>query len=208
MRRSKVVPAAAVLAAAGLGVLSAAPAVALADAEDFHLVAQTVGVDTDAQTATFTLTFNRVPDFTAAAGGGGQPNAFQYEIDADTHSFDDPLDFDDLDTVIRGAEIHQGEGLPVRDRDGDGGPNSGGWGPVRALLPFELDDQTLTFTTGLSTIGDEGDGRFRYRLITIDDGALTSDTQGAVIPLPAPVWAGIVMLSALGAARALRQVRR
>jgi hypothetical protein len=208
MRRPKVVPAAAAViaatAAAGFGVLST-PHLTLADTEDFTLDWQTVSVDDASQTATFTLSFNRVPDFSAPPGGS-QPDAFLYEIDADASTFNDALDFDDIDTVIRGAEIHKGEGIPVRDRDGDGGPDAGGWGPVRALLPFDLDGQTLTFTTGLSDIGDD-DSRFRYRLITIDGGALTGETQGAVIPLPTALWGGVVMLSALGAARVLRKAQ-
>jgi hypothetical protein len=92
----------------------------------------------------------------------------------------------------------------VRERDGDGGAQAGGWGPVRALLPFELDGRTLTFSTGLSAIGDD-DGKFRYRVFTTHQGAITSQAIGAVIPLPTAVWAGATMLGAIAAARKIRR---
>ena len=41
-----------------------------------------------------------------------------------------------VDAVIRGGEIWEGRGIPVREPEGFGGDNSGGWGPVTALLPF------------------------------------------------------------------------
>ena len=113
-----------------------------------------------------------------------------------------------IDTIIRGAEIRSGVGaMPIRDRDGEGGPGSGGWGPIRAMLPFELDDRTFTFTAPLSAIGDD-DGRFRYRLISLQDGSLTGEAWSAAVPLPAGVWSGVIMLSALAAARVLRSIRR
>jgi hypothetical protein len=204
MRRSIYLPA---LLAAGVGTLSI-PSLAHADTEDFHLIWQSVDVNRQDDTATFTLNFSHEPVFFAADGAAEQLHAFQLEIDADINSADAPLGFDDVDTVIRGAEIYRGDGIPVRDRDGAGGEGSGGWGPVRALLPFELDNNTLTFTftTGLKAIGDD-DGRFRYRLITTDAGTLTSTTQAAIIPLPAALWPGVAMLGALGAVLAWRKPR-
>ena len=199
MRRSTYLPA---VLAAGVGALWT-PALVRGVTEDFQIIHQAVDVNNAAQTATFTLTFNRAPDFSATPGDG-QNEAFQYEIDGDADAFDTSLSFDDIDAIVRGAEIYKGESLPVRERDGDGGPDAGGWGPVRALLPFELDEQTLTFTTGLMTIGDD-DGRFRYRLISIEGGALTGEIQAAMIPLPAAVWPGIVMLGTIGAARVFRR---
>ena len=200
MRRSMYLPA---VLAAGFGALPAA-SVARADTEDLHIVWQDVSVDTDAHTATFTLTFNRAPVFSLPTGESEQNEAFQFEIDGDADTFDSPLLFSDIDSVIRGSEIYRSLGLPVREPEGDGGPDAGGWGPVRALIPFDLSDQTLTFTTGLTTIGDN-DGRFRYRLITTDGGTLTGTIQAALIPLPAAAWPGIVVLGAIGVARVLRK---
>ena len=154
-------------------------------------------------TATFTLTFDEKPNF--ASGAGGQPMAFQYEIDAHSTDFSHPLTWNDISSVVRGAEIGRGQGLPVRDREGDGGDtDAGGWGPVRALLPFELTDNTLTFTAGLTALGDT-DGKFRYRVLTTQDGSVTSEAQGAAIPLPAGGATGVMVLGALGAARVMRK---
>ena len=200
MRRSSVfVPA--VLAGLSVGATAA-----YAAPVDFHLVAQDVSVDRATSTATFALTFDKKPNFIAMQGDG-QSQAFQYEIDADTATLTRSIDFSDVDTVIRGSEIFEGHGIPIRNRDGDGGANSGGWGPVRALLPFETDGNTVKFTTDLAAIGDT-DGQFRYRVFTTDNGALTGQVVGAVIPLPAPIWTGVTMLGALGAALTIRKLPR
>ena len=203
MRRSMFYP-----AAAALGGLSFVSSAVHAGVSEFHLVSQSVQVDQASQTAIFRLSFDREPRFFLPHGGGGdQPDAFQIEIDADNNTFDRPLQFEDVDAVVRGAEIFVGNGIPVRDREGDGGSDhSGGWGPVRALVPFDLDGNDLTFTTGLSAIGDD-DGRFRYRLITTEGGGLTSEVQGAIIPLPAAVWTGLTMLSGMGVVHRLRKRR-
>jgi hypothetical protein len=197
MRRSIVLPAVLV----GLGAAS----VGRGSAVNFHLVSDSVEVNQPARTATFKLNFDQPPDFIPV--GQAQKDAFQYEIDANHASFGQPIGYGDISAVIRGNEIWQGNGIPVRQRDGDGGANSGGWGPVRALVPFDLTGSTLTFTASLDTLGDQ-DGQFRYRLITTDSGTLTGETNGAVIPLPAAVWSGLMMLGGLGAARKLRhQIR-
>lgn len=203
MRRYVCVPA---VLAAGIGSVCL-PSAAMGGAETFQIVWHDVDISRDGRTAAFTLAFNRAPSFTVDADlMPGE--AFQYEIDADADHFDLPLSFDDIDTVVRGSEIRAGDSaLPVRERDGAGGPDSGGWGAVRALLPFELDDRTLTFTAPLSAIGDN-DGRFRYRLISTEEGSLTSENWSAVVPLPMGAWPGIVMLGALAAARVLRTTRR
>jgi hypothetical protein len=207
MRRSIQISAAAVLA--GLGLLCVSDRVAQgATTEQFQLLEQSATVDENAGTATFRLSFDHEPRFFIPDGETEQPDSFQIEIDGDHNTFDHPILFDEIDSVIRGAEIHAGEGIPVRDREGDGGGDqAGGWGPVRALVPFELDGTTLTFTTGLETIGDQ-DGRFRYRLITIESGSVTSEVNAAIIPVPAAMWGGIMMLGGAGVAtRLLRRLR-
>lgn len=207
MRRTiRITAAAAVLA--GVGLSSAA--VRAATVDGFHLIEQSVVVDKAAGTATFRLGFDREPRFFLPHGGGGdQPDAFQIEVDADSNTFQSPTVFDDIDAVIRGAEISAGDGIPIRARDGDGGSGgaTGGWGPVRALVPFELNGATLTFTTALATLGDD-DGRFRYRIVTIEEGGMTGEVNAAIIPLPAALWGGMILLGAAGVAvRARRRVR-
>jgi hypothetical protein len=205
MRRRAAIVRAVLAAVASIVLVSSSDA--RAATEDFHLVAQAVTVNQDAGTATFRLDFDRTPRFFFPHGGGGdQPNAFQIEVDADSNLLDRPIGFDDIDTVVRGAEIHNGDGIPVRDRDGDGGGEAGGWGPVRALVPYDLDGSTLTFTTGLQTLGDD-DGRFRYRIITTEGGAMTSEINAAIIPLPAPVWGGLALLGAAAIAASRLRAR-
>ena len=52
---------------------------------------------------------------------------------------------------------------------------------------------------------NDTDGHFRYRLFTTEDGGLTSEAVGAVVPLPLGLWTG---LSALGGLGLIRRVRR
>jgi hypothetical protein len=187
MRRKFVFPA----VMFGLGAAS----VASAGPVDFRVVFQSVAVNKTDQSATFTLTFDREPNFTSV--DDGQVEAFQYEIDADRGGLGSPIEFEDVDTVIRGGEIAAGEGIPVREREGFGGPRGGGWGPVKAFLPFNLQGNTLSFTAPLAAIGDD-DGKFRYRVITTENGGMTGEVKGAVIPLPAAVWSGMMLLGGVG----------
>ena len=195
MRRTVLITSA-VLAALGL----TAAAGRAQSVEAFHLVEQSVVVDANAGTATFRLSFDREPQFFVPAGGTEQTNAFQVEVDGDKFTFEQPIGFDEIDSVVRGAEIFGGSEIPLRDPQGDGGPQAGGWGPVRDTLAFEVDGATLTFSAPLETLGDaDGDGRFRYRIITIDEGGeLTGETNAAIIPLPGAFWTGAMLLSGAG----------
>ena len=198
-RTTKILNLAAAVTAASVVFFADAPAARAQEA--FELAGHSVEVDNTAATATFRLTFNREPLFFVSEGTA--TDAFQVEIDADGTSFEQPLVFETIDAVVRGAEISETDGLPVRDREGDGGEGSGGWGPVRGFVPFDLDGATLTFTTGLDLIGDD-DGKFRYRIIAIDDGSVTSEVTAAIIPVPAALWGGVIMLSSAGLLHKLR----
>ncbi len=139
MRRSICFNAATAAAAAAAALLAGA-SISSSDARaataEFHLIDQSCAVDKTAGTATFRLNFDKAPQFSLPHGGGGdQPDSFQIEIDADHNTFDHPIEFEEIDSVVRGAEIAAGDGIPVREREGDGGSDqSGGWGPVRALV--------------------------------------------------------------------------
>ena len=198
MRRTTILNLAA-FTVAGLVFLNAAENARAATPDAFHLAGHSVEVSNAAETATFRLTFNREPNFFAADA----TESFQVEIDADATTFEQPLVFEDIDAVVRGAEISEADGLPVRDREGDGGEGSGGWGPVRGFVPFDLDGEMLTFTTDLSLIGD-ADGKFRYRINVIEDGAITTEVSAAIIPVPAALWGGVIMLGSAGLLHKLR----
>lgn len=200
MRRSVIVPA--VLA----GLTSAALVQsARADVVDLQIVDQGVSVDRAAGSASFSLTFNRTPDFVAI--DHDQPDTFQYEIDADTTDLSASFGVKQIDSVIRGGEIWEGKGLPIRETTGEGGPDAGGWGPVKTLLPFELDGTTVTFTVPLDELGD-ADGRFRYRAFATENGAITTQVTGAIVPLPAAVLPGLLMLGGVSVVRKMRAVRK
>ena len=186
---------------------AASAGIVRAESQDFHLVDQSVEVNRTDGIATFSLTFDQRPSFVAI--DSGQLKAFQYEIDTNSDDASKPIVFDQIDTIIRGAEIWEGQGIPVRDRDGNGGAHAGGWGPVRAMLPFDVDEQTntLTFSAPLSALGDT-DGKFRYRLFTTDNGGLTTDIQAAAIPLPLAAGSGATLLAATCAAGRLRELAR
>ena len=172
-------------------------AAAHAEVVDFQIESQSVKVDPSEGTAGFSITFNRTPIFITKDTSAS--DAFQYEVDADTSSVDPSLGWADVDAIIRGGEIWRGEGLPVRFPTGLGGPDADGWGPVRAYLPFELNEKTVTFTAPLRVLDAADDASFRYRAITIAGGGLTSEAVGAAVPLPAAVWSGIIMLGGLAA---------
>jgi hypothetical protein len=176
-----------------------------ADPVNFQIVHQNITVNRSAGTAQFSITFSGTPDFTARVGG--QPDALQYEIDPNSTSLKRPIGMADIAAVIRGGEISaSGGGLPIRFRTGDGGPNSGGWGPIRATLPFQLSSATLKFTAPLADLGDTT-GEFRFRAFTTHDGAITAQVVGAVIPLPAALAPGLMLLGVLFAVRRSRLIR-
>ena len=71
-------------------------------------------------------------------------------------------------------------------------------------VTYDRDGATLTLTTSLASIGDE-DGRFRYRIITSEAGSLSGEVIAAIIPLPAALWSGMMLLSGAGVLHTLRK---
>jgi hypothetical protein len=124
----------------------------------------------------FTIAFNRAPDLFTADSFGRQADAFQYWIFYDNDPFQRP---NNTDALVRGAEIHVAGDLRVRDSwpPAVGEATSGGWGQIRATVPFTLTGEILWFTADLGDIGDD-DGRFAYRLETYQFGALTDAVFG------------------------------
>jgi hypothetical protein len=178
----------------------------MAVAGPVKIVSQSVAVNDADRLATFTLKFNHAPDFTP--GPNGQHDAFQYEIDTKTDQFTNDISFDDITSVIRGTEIDTSKALPIRARDGDGGANSGGWGPVRDSVPFSVNGNYVKFTASFDDLGED-DGVFRYRVFASEDGETTSSLlasnpsapNGVVVPVPPSAWSGLSMLGAMGVAR-------
>ena len=160
-----------------------------------EIVSQSAAVDRDAGVARFSVTFDEAPDFHTSDEFGRLADSFQYEIDGNWRA---PIGLppEGLDRVVRGDEIHVAGRLRIRDASfgvsADPDPDAGGWGAVRAELPFELDGAHLRFDAPLDAIGDEGDGYFAYRLFTTEFGLTTSGVEARLLPpgeepVPGPV---------------------
>jgi hypothetical protein len=168
--------------AACLAALLALPAPAGAGVA---IVSESAEVDRAAGVARFTLRFDAPPDFRTVDALGRVADSFQYEIDGDWHA---PLGLppEGLDAVVRGDEIHAAGALRIRtagfDVPPDPDPIAGGWGLVRATVPFDLDGNVLRFEAGLKDIGDDGDGYFAYRVFTTEYGLTTSEVESRLLP--------------------------
>jgi hypothetical protein len=150
-----------------------------------EIVSESAAVDRDAGTVRFTLEFSGTPGFWTVDEFGRVADSFQYEIDGDWKA---PIGLlpEGLDAVVRGDEIRVADALRIRDAtfgvDPDPDPDAGGWGAVRAEVPFRLEDNELTFEAPLGTIGDEGDGFFAYRVFTTEFGLTLSSIESRLLP--------------------------
>lgn len=119
----------------------------------------------------FTLIFNQVPDLFTLDEYGRQRHSFQYFIIGDP-SLPYPQKYDAL---VRGSEITEStlvirSVLPPTDE-----PGSGGWGPLRGVVPYQLNETVLTFSAPLDMLSDHSqDGNFNSELMLLEYGA-TSD---------------------------------
>lgn len=166
---------------------------------DFQILSQSAKVDAIHGQVLFALVFSHAPNFLATDADGTQVESFQYEIDGDWTPASpgrSPFGFDRIDAVIRGGEIHVAGDLRVRDTRGIGDEDAGGWGRILASVPFDIDDDTLSFALP-NSLFDDRDGVFQYRVFAMEHGALTNVIQAAVIPLPTAVWSGLSLFGGL-----------
>jgi len=158
-----------------VGMALASPGVADAQSSprEFTVLSESAVFDPATGQVTFTLAFNRQPDFQTVDEFGRQADSFQYYIVGDP-----TLPYPDkYDAIIRGAEIDLTSNLlPIRNAvPPDTDPAASGWGSLRAVVPFQLDRNVLTFSTSLADISDHSvDGHFSYELLLTQYGA-TSD---------------------------------
>jgi hypothetical protein len=157
----------------------AAPGAAATPGE-LMAVSQSAVFDPATGQVSFTLTFNRPPDFQSVDSLGRQADSFQYYIVGDPS-----LTYPDFyDTIIRGEELHiTSPVLRVRNAaptDPTDPPSvSGGWGTVRGVVPYQLNGNVLTFSTPLGLISDHSvDGHFTYDLIITQYGGQTQFFPG------------------------------
>ncbi len=168
----------------------------------------------------FTITFDRSPDFYTVDSFGRQADAFQYWIFYDNNPFQPPAN-PFLDALIRGGEIFVAGDLRIRDSrpPAVGDPYYGGWGEIRATVPFVLSGTTISFSADLVDIGDS-DGQFAYRLETYEFGATRDTVFGGTAgpydtdtlkPIPEPVsvaiWGGLSLVGPIAGWRRERARR-
>ncbi len=141
------------------------------------------------QETTFFITFNEAPDFFTLDGANRQADSFQYYIDTDAS---DPTPGNNVESVIRGSEIHIDGDIRIRDRYGYDGTDldSGGWGPILGSVSYSLSGSTLSFTTPWAFM-NEDDGIFTYQLLLTEYGGLSNVVYGLsgesyVITTPPP----------------------
>jgi hypothetical protein len=148
----------------------------------FELVSQSLTLDRATGRANFTLHFNQPPDFTTIDSFDRPANSFQIEFQGRVLPNDSSYP-QDLTAILRGDEIHVAHGLRIRRPTGNGGPGSGGWGPIIDTVPIDLGDDTVRFSTSLNDLGVSGRGAFEYSVYSLEFGSLTSIQQVASVPL-------------------------
>ena len=133
-------------------------------------------VDQHSQNVLFTLRFSDVPNFYVVDASNRQQDSFQIYI------FDAPRQDDaglaggyvNVRSITRGEEIHYG-GLPIRNvfpaPGSTADPRSGGWGSVRATVPFVQDGKTLFYLVSLTILGVPGNSNFGFGFETYRFGA-------------------------------------
>jgi len=168
-----------------------------ATAHGVTIVSHSEHYDASNQTYYFNITFNAPPDFFTVDSNGNNLDSFQYQID---YNITDPPFYPagHPTVLIRGSEIKTSNAIPIRDATGDGGPNSGGWGPIRGIVPYQLVGAVLTFSVPFAMIGDP-DGQFAYYLLitrfggTADERTGISD-RGETVPVARSSWGRVKAL--------------
>ena len=157
----------------------------------FHIVSDSVEFDSTNRTTTFTVRFDSVPDFLTTDSFGRQKDSFQYFVDSrvDGNVFAPNPDV----TIVRAEEIHAADALRIRDSMGDDpSDTSGGWGPIRAVVPFSISDDRVQFTASWEQLG-QTNTHFRYGLESYEFGTM-NDERVRLIPLPETLSVGGAML--------------
>jgi hypothetical protein len=130
-------------------------------------------VNGGAQSVTFNISFSRTPDFTTVDGMGRQADSFQIWID-DSKSADPTYNGS---VIVRGQEVHYDDDIRIRDRDGVGGPEAEGWGPVRNAVSYSMVGTNFSFTASWADLG-LSDGDFSYDLSVLEYGSQITSQYG------------------------------
>jgi hypothetical protein len=166
---------------------------------DFTLVSQNLTIDRQDHIADFSLTFNQAPDFFTLDSFGRPVDSFQYNFNGNFQVGGGQEFPNNLTAIVRGDEIHLGDGIRIRNPNGDGGPDSGGWGPVIASVPYRLIGNNISFSVPTADLGYTG-RYYQYEVFSLQDGAATADHNITVVPLPSAFWSGLVGMPLAGIA--------
>ncbi len=154
---------------------------------EFALVSQDLTVSRQAAVVDFSLTFNQPPDFRTIDAAGIPVNSFQVEFNGNAAL---PAD---MTAVVRGDEIHLANAVRVRSPVGDGGPDSGGWGPITGSVPFSLTGSTVSFAVPGADLGWTG-GAWQASTYSLAYGDLTAQQSVSSVPAPPAFWGGLAGL--------------
>jgi hypothetical protein len=164
------------------------------------LETQQVTLDSKTQTFDFSLTFNQLPDFTTVEPSGRPAESFQVNFDGNyVPGSGNAYNYNNLTGIVRGDEIHIAGNLPIRSATGNGGPNSGGWGPLVDTVPFSLVGDTVSFSVPGTALGWTGHD-YQYSVFSLADGAATATQTGTMVPTPRAFFAGLAGLIMVGGA--------
>jgi hypothetical protein len=128
----------------------------------------------------FEVPFDHIPDFVTVDQTGRTKDSFEYYI-----SYDPTQDADSgtvQGAIVRGDEIHVASALRIRNAlPSSTDPTSGGWGTVRATVPFEMrfnrdGSAVLSFVASWSDLGISGS--FAWALDTFHFGAAVGSLKG------------------------------
>jgi hypothetical protein len=167
-------------------------AIAPAARADFALVSEDLTLTRQDPDAHFSLTFNQAPNFATIGTSTTPVDSFQIEFDGtSTIPFEIPSD---MTAVVRGDEIHVADNIRIRTPTGDGGPDSGGWGPVVGTVPFSLTGTTVSFDIPKGELGYTG-GDWTASVFSLDAGSLTAQQTVTSVPTPPAFWGGLAGLA-------------
>jgi len=166
------------------------------------VLSQSAEVNLDSKSVLFQIEFNRAPDFFTTDEYGRQADAFQYYIDADGELslFSGGISYSNLETLIRGGEIHLGGDVRIRNLfppDPDLS-SSGGWGSIRGSVPYTLSGNVVSLLVPLQFIGDS-DGKFSYALMWTEYGGAGGFIYAETVPEPATIFGTFMVLGGLAA---------
>lgn len=165
------------------------------------VLSQSAEVNLASNSVLFQIEFNRAPDFFTTDEYDRQADSFQYFIDADGgfpifRGTD--IYYSNLESIIRGEEIHLGGDVRIRNAWPPDPDISVGWGSIRGSVPYTLSGNVFSLLVPLQLIGDS-DGKFSYRLEWYEYGAMGGYIDAETVPEPATVFGSFMALGGLAA---------